>query len=101
MSWYGIIAKLLFEASISSHAVQVTLTGGAEHPAKIVGFDEDRDVAVLQLVTTEGEAVSALPLLHWVVIHCHKRKFKKLLHLPLGSLTSTSYACKEAHMSRA
>ena len=69
--------------------VQVTLTGGAEHPAKIVGFDEDRDVAVLQLVTTEGEPVSALPLLHWVVIHCHKRKFKKLLHLPPGSLTST------------
>ena len=38
---------------------QVTLTGGAEHPAKIVGFDEDRDVAVLQLITTEGDPVSA------------------------------------------
>ncbi|KAL3137949.1 Protease Do-like 1, chloroplastic [Trebouxia sp. C0009 RCD-2024] len=40
--------------------LQVTLTGGAEHPAKIVGYDEDRDVAVLQLITTEGEP----PLLH-------------------------------------
>lgn len=39
--------------------VQVTLTGGAEHPAKIVGYDEDRDVAVLQLITTEGEPVSS------------------------------------------
>ena len=39
-------------------ALQVTLTGGAEHPAKIVGFDEDRDVAVLQLITTEGDPVS-------------------------------------------
>lgn len=37
---------------------QVTLTGGAEHPAKIVGFDEDRDVAVLQLITNEGDPVS-------------------------------------------
>lgn len=40
--------------------LQVTLTGGAEHPAKIVGFDEDRDVAVLQLITTDGDK----PLLH-------------------------------------
>ena len=41
------------------HNVQVTLTGGAEHPAKIVGFDEDRDVAVLQLVTPEGDPVGS------------------------------------------
>lgn len=41
--------------------LQVTLTGGAEHPAKIVGFDEDRDVAVLQLVTEEGDQVSPSP----------------------------------------
>ncbi len=39
-------------------ALQVTLTGGAEHPAKVVGFDEDRDVAVLQLITEEGNLVS-------------------------------------------
>lgn len=56
--------------------VQVTLTGGAEHPAKIVGYDEDRDVAVLQLITTEGEPVSpqraATPAL--VVSCCHKRR---------------------------
>lgn len=38
--------------------VQVTLTGGAEHPAKIVGFDEDRDVAVLQLIIEDGDLVS-------------------------------------------
>lgn len=44
-------------------ALQVTLTGGAEHPAKIVGFDEDRDVAVLQLVIEDGELVSVAPLL--------------------------------------
>ena len=37
--------------------MQVTLTGGAEHPAKVIGFDEDRDVAVLQLVTEEGDLV--------------------------------------------
>lgn len=42
-------------------AMQVTLTGGAEHPAKVVGFDEDRDVAVLQLVTTEDDPVSPWP----------------------------------------
>lgn len=42
--------------------LQVTLTGGSEHPAKIVGFDEDRDVAVLQLITKEGDPVSALLL---------------------------------------
>ncbi|DBB12853.1 TPA: Protease Do-like 1, chloroplastic [Trebouxia sp. C0006] len=40
--------------------LQVTLTGGAEHPAKIVGFDEDRDVAVLQLIIEDGD----LPSLH-------------------------------------
>lgn len=40
--------------------LQVTLTGGAEHPAKVVGYDEDRDVAVLQLVTPEGDP----PVLH-------------------------------------
>ncbi|DBA79044.1 TPA: Protease Do-like 1, chloroplastic, variant 3 [Trebouxia sp. C0004] len=40
--------------------LQVTLTGGAEHPAKIVGFDEDRDVAVLQLIAEDGD----LPSLH-------------------------------------
>ena len=44
-------------------ALQVTLTGGAEHPAKIVGFDEDRDVAVLQLVIEDGELVSVASLL--------------------------------------
>ena len=48
--------------------LQVTLTGGAEHPAKIVGFDEDRDVAVLQLITTEGDPVSACqPLCKWCI----------------------------------
>ena len=41
--------------------VQVTLTGGAEHPAKIVGFDEDRDVAVLQLIIEDGDLVSITP----------------------------------------
>ncbi len=39
----------------------MTLTGGAEHPAKIVGFDEDRDVAVLQLIIEDGDLVSITP----------------------------------------
>ena len=45
------------------YILQVTLTGGAEHPAKVVGFDEDRDVAVLQLVTEEGDLVRSTPLM--------------------------------------
>ena len=48
--------------------LQVTLTGGAEHPAKIVGYDEDRDVAVLQLITTEGDPVGSL--LHRTCFSC-------------------------------
>lgn len=32
--------------------------GGAEYPAKVLGYDEDRDVAVLQLVYGDGEPVS-------------------------------------------
>lgn len=32
--------------------------GGQEFPAKVLGYDEDRDVAVLQLVFGDGEPVS-------------------------------------------
>lgn len=34
--------------------------GGQEFPAKVLGYDEDRDVAVLQLVFGDGEPVSPL-----------------------------------------
>lgn len=34
-------------------AAQVTLTEGKEYNATVVGFDEDKDVAVLQLKTDE------------------------------------------------
>ena len=33
--------------------------GGQEFPAKVLGYDEDRDVAVLQLVFGDGEPVSS------------------------------------------
>ncbi len=54
--------------------VQVTLTGGAEHPAKIVGFDEDRDVAVLQLIIEDGDLVSITPPVCYTRV-CSKRGF--------------------------
>lgn len=44
-------------------ALQVTLMGGQEFPAKVLGYDEDRDVAVLQLVFGDGEPVSIDTLL--------------------------------------
>ena len=44
---------------------QVTMTGGDEFAAKIVGFDADKDVAVLRLKlpdTFDRQATSPLPL---------------------------------------
>lgn len=40
--------------------VMVTLTGGNDYPAKVVGFDEDKDVAVLQIDTQGKEELDPL-----------------------------------------
>ena len=37
--------------------LQVTLTGGQELKAKVIGFDEDKDVAVLQIQVGEDKKV--------------------------------------------
>jgi S1-C subfamily serine protease len=34
---------------------QVTLSGGKDQPAKVVGYDEDKDVAVLQITQKDME----------------------------------------------
>lgn len=60
--------------------MQVTLTGGAEHPAKIVGFDEDRDVAVLQLIVEDGDLVSVTP-----PVCCSKAAKLAFVHADQGS----------------
>ena len=39
--------------------VQVTLAGGEGRPAKVVGFDEDKDVAVLLIDTSAAAAAAA------------------------------------------
>lgn len=36
---------------------QVTLSGGEGQPAKVVGFDEDKDVAVLQIDAKDMEVL--------------------------------------------
>jgi S1-C subfamily serine protease len=40
--------------------VRVTLSGGTDYPAKVVGFDEDRDVAVLAIDTGGAEPLRPL-----------------------------------------
>lgn len=37
--------------------LQVTLTGGQEVKAKVVGFDEDKDVAVLKIQLSDEKKV--------------------------------------------
>lgn len=37
--------------------LQVTMTGGQEFKAKVIGFDEDKDVAVLQIQVADEEKV--------------------------------------------
>ena len=39
--------------------LQVTLTGGLEVKAKVVGYDEDKDVAVLHIQLSEEQKVMA------------------------------------------
>ena len=46
-------------AAVAPPAAQVTLGGGSDYPGTIVGFDEDKDVAVLQ-IDTGGERGSRL-----------------------------------------
>lgn len=40
--------------------MRVTLSGGTDYPAKVVGFDEDRDVAVLAIDTGGAEPLRPL-----------------------------------------
>ena len=52
--------------------------GGAEYPAKVLGYDEDRDVAVLQLVYGDGEPVSTAAHARQTLMH--------IILLPLQNL---------------
>ena len=51
--------------------------GGQEFPAKVLGYDEDRDVAVLQLVFGDGEPVSSY------LTACTCQAFESSLGLPI------------------